>query len=535
MTRRNASAGENPLWGGTRIVVIDTETTGRKADSRIIEIALEIVERGVVLHSWSSLVDPGLPFIGATEIHGLTAEDLVGAPSFFDVARDIRVALGLGSGQTVYLAGHRVGFDAARLFYEFDLIGDPLEEGFRLLDTQVVAPAAGLGSSTATLADYAISLGLTNPAAHEAQADAALTRTVILRSIETLASQGVTSLDAYSKPAVKGASWARSGLPPVLTPEHQVFHDMSLLTPASMRRALDGCLSLLCPELDRRINDGVINANQARAASAWARSTMRRTDLTRQQRGLVAAGFVHAERTLREMTRKPSATVTFERALAFLSEYDAWTKCSDPRDLCDECAEQARPLDPEWDEAEDGDPERKHECRFVRVPRSALFVALYNNLESIEPTAVHKFLYGDAIRPLGATAWFTKVHTRIPAAALSVAGACLRVLRTEGGTDADAALVAAKALWDGGNKTPAITYWYAALLEDKDPHGPEGWLPAIEVCDEGLAAANGAEGWDRVISKRARLNSRVKAADRELPEKPYNTREPRRLRIPRAG
>lgn len=72
-----------------RVVAFDLETTGLDPrDDRIVEFAFLVLD--VDLHEldrWSSLVDPGIKIPRkASEIHGITAEDVDGAPTFEHLA-----------------------------------------------------------------------------------------------------------------------------------------------------------------------------------------------------------------------------------------------------------------------------------------------------------------------------------------------------------------------------------------------------------------------------------------------------------------
>ena len=73
-----------------RQIILDTETTGLdpRQDHRIIELAaVEIVDRRVTGRHLHVRIDPERDIdAGATEVHGMTREDLVGEPRFADIA-----------------------------------------------------------------------------------------------------------------------------------------------------------------------------------------------------------------------------------------------------------------------------------------------------------------------------------------------------------------------------------------------------------------------------------------------------------------
>ena len=77
-------------------VAVDVETANADLAS-ICQIGLVVFERGRVVRTWETLVDPAAPFDPVNEsIHGITAEDVRGAPSFRDLYPDLRRALGDG-------------------------------------------------------------------------------------------------------------------------------------------------------------------------------------------------------------------------------------------------------------------------------------------------------------------------------------------------------------------------------------------------------------------------------------------------------
>lgn len=104
----------------TGYTVVDLETTGlfpQKHD-RIIEIGIvSLSDDGEVVDEWSTLINPGRD-VGPTEIHGITARDVLAAPSFRDVAHHV---IGSLNGRT--LVAHNARFDTQFLDYEFERAG----------------------------------------------------------------------------------------------------------------------------------------------------------------------------------------------------------------------------------------------------------------------------------------------------------------------------------------------------------------------------------------------------------------------------
>jgi DNA polymerase-3 subunit epsilon len=101
-----------------RHVVIDTETTGldHRQGHRIIELAaLEVVDRRVTGRTVHFRLDPEREIdAGATEVHGMTWDDLKGKPRFADVAPEF-VDFARGAGWIIHNAPFDIGFLEAEL------------------------------------------------------------------------------------------------------------------------------------------------------------------------------------------------------------------------------------------------------------------------------------------------------------------------------------------------------------------------------------------------------------------------------------
>ena len=97
---------------GVGYAVVDLETTGLSPTTdSILEVALVLTDAaGRVERSWSTLIDPGAGVdVGPTRIHGLVAEELIGAPRLDDVA-DLLVADMAGRAVVAHNARFDVGF-----------------------------------------------------------------------------------------------------------------------------------------------------------------------------------------------------------------------------------------------------------------------------------------------------------------------------------------------------------------------------------------------------------------------------------------
>jgi DNA polymerase-3 subunit epsilon len=107
-----------------RQLLLDTETTGLdpRQGHRIIEIgAVEVVDRRLTGRHFHYRLDPERDIdTAATEVHGMTREDLRGKPRFADVAGEF-VEFARGAEWII----HNAPFDVAFFDHEFDLAGLP--------------------------------------------------------------------------------------------------------------------------------------------------------------------------------------------------------------------------------------------------------------------------------------------------------------------------------------------------------------------------------------------------------------------------
>lgn len=100
---------------GDMFAVIDTETTGLKpTTSRVLEVGVVALDRsGAVEWEWSTLLDPKQD-VGATHLHGVAQEDVIGAPTFAEISDTLTKLL---SGRV--LVAHNISFDGPMLREEF--------------------------------------------------------------------------------------------------------------------------------------------------------------------------------------------------------------------------------------------------------------------------------------------------------------------------------------------------------------------------------------------------------------------------------
>ena len=104
----------------TPLVFVDIETNGlNHIRGRVIEVAAIRVENGRVTNTFRSLIDPEteLPFY-ITNLTGITTNDLKGAPTFDQVAEDLKAVL-----KDAIFVAHNVRFDYSFLKQEFGRLG----------------------------------------------------------------------------------------------------------------------------------------------------------------------------------------------------------------------------------------------------------------------------------------------------------------------------------------------------------------------------------------------------------------------------
>src|SRR3954468_22286558 len=122
-----------------RRIVLDTETTGLTPEEghRIIEVAcLELHGRRATGRHFHRYLNPERAIdIGATQVHGLTAEDLADKPKFADIADELLEFL---EGSELLI--HNAPFDVGFLNAELVRIGRPtLDVVCRVSDTLAMA------------------------------------------------------------------------------------------------------------------------------------------------------------------------------------------------------------------------------------------------------------------------------------------------------------------------------------------------------------------------------------------------------------
>lgn len=146
---------------------LDVETTGLDPRrGRVCEVAIvRFRGDGTFLDEYATLIDPGRPIRG-TDVHGITAEDVAGAPTFPEAAPDI---LRLLSGCVV--VAHNLTFEDGFLAAELDWAGYHPRPALAGLCTLVACRAQLDGPSYKLMSLYRTVTGQWVPDAHTALGD----------------------------------------------------------------------------------------------------------------------------------------------------------------------------------------------------------------------------------------------------------------------------------------------------------------------------------------------------------------------------
>jgi len=174
-------------WASLPLVVIDFETTGTDAATdRVIEIGMVGLDEGKVTFCEGVLMDPGMPIPEASRaVHGISDEEVAGAPSFADALPDI-VGFLKGRIPVAYNAGFDRGFLLAELGrVEGMLTEQELPPAFRSdvvwVDPLVWARETLDKRQRKRLVDVAEHFGVPLEQAHRAAGDAEATGHVLMK------------------------------------------------------------------------------------------------------------------------------------------------------------------------------------------------------------------------------------------------------------------------------------------------------------------------------------------------------------------
>jgi DNA polymerase-3 subunit epsilon len=195
-----------------RQLLLDTETTGLdpKQGHRIIEIAaVEVVNRRLTGRHLHYRLDPERDIdAAATEVHGMTREDLRGQPKFADIAAEF-VDFSRGAEWIIHNAPFDVGFFDA----DFALCGLPASGSLyaRLVDTPALARESFPGKRN-SLDALCERFGVSNAhrTLHGALLDAQLLAEVYLAMTRV---QETLVIDMYTPSLPSGASIDGAAMP----------------------------------------------------------------------------------------------------------------------------------------------------------------------------------------------------------------------------------------------------------------------------------------------------------------------------------
>lgn len=151
------------------LVFVDIETNGLSAlRGRVIEVAAIRVENGQVTKTFNSLVDPqaDLPYF-ITDLTGITADDMVDAPTFDQIIDDLHDVL-----DNAIFVAHNVNFDYSFIREEYRRLERPFLP--KQLCTVRLSRALYPGERSHKLGSLIERHGFTFAARHRAYDDAAV-------------------------------------------------------------------------------------------------------------------------------------------------------------------------------------------------------------------------------------------------------------------------------------------------------------------------------------------------------------------------
>lgn len=157
---------------GRGFAVIDLETTGFSGKDRIIEVGVVLLDTTLAVEGmWDTLVQPNRD-IPNTFVHGISATDVVGAPTFADVAPKLAHLMNRRTP-----VAHNASFERRFLAQEFRRAGVATTiDSVEWVDTMVLSKRA---FGCAKLEDALVAAGITNDRPHAALADAEATAALL--------------------------------------------------------------------------------------------------------------------------------------------------------------------------------------------------------------------------------------------------------------------------------------------------------------------------------------------------------------------
>jgi DNA polymerase-3 subunit epsilon len=159
----------------TPIAITDFETTGLTPGiHRVVEVAVIRIEPGKnPFLAFDTLINPEIP-VSATEIHGITDEDVADAPKFQDIAGDL-----IGALSGAVFASYNVYFDIRFLEYELSRFG--IRNGIPYICLMYMRPLLGIGERCC-LDDACKNRGIKHSKLHIASTDAWASASVVFQN-----------------------------------------------------------------------------------------------------------------------------------------------------------------------------------------------------------------------------------------------------------------------------------------------------------------------------------------------------------------
>ena len=191
-------ADERPLTQA--MVVLDFETTGLDTrNDRVIEIGAVKLENGIVVDSYGTLVDPGVPLKPKiTEITHITDMMLRDQPKAEEAIPKLMAFIG-----DCTIAAHNASFDCAVLKSELRRLGREFHNP--QLDTLTFSRKLYPHLKSHKLKNVCKSLGVSLKDAHRAVNDAAATAQCLAKMLEAAQEKGVTRLAELNSAITGGA------------------------------------------------------------------------------------------------------------------------------------------------------------------------------------------------------------------------------------------------------------------------------------------------------------------------------------------
>lgn len=192
-------------FADARFAVIDLETTGlRPGFDEVVELSVVWVDPGVLpAVALDTLVAP-LGHLQGTQVHGVTLDDLSGAPRLVEIAGDLAAALA-----DRIVVGHQAVF-------HLRFLADALRPWLTLEPPAVDTSALGamLGDPRGTLTEMCSAVGIARSTSHLAAVDAIDTARLLAAQ---LARANVLGLRTFRELARRGSSacvetWTRPAL-----------------------------------------------------------------------------------------------------------------------------------------------------------------------------------------------------------------------------------------------------------------------------------------------------------------------------------